>query len=178
VQQFTVPQFIDVEDKIIGPITTRQFVILMAGFILMAALYKIFDFSLFAVSALVIFAVSGVFAFLKINGRPFHFFVLNFVQTSKRPKLRVWNNSDKDLFDEAVMDVNLAKNKKRTASSKDGTMKSYNQSRLAELSLIVDTKGSYRGFDDSETMDISQLAKSNRNKSIGESVSTKRIEIF
>ncbi|KKS92044.1 MAG: hypothetical protein UV69_C0039G0006, partial [Parcubacteria group bacterium GW2011_GWE2_43_12] len=30
-QQFVVPQFIDVEDKIIGPITVRQFIIIMVG---------------------------------------------------------------------------------------------------------------------------------------------------
>ena len=30
-QMFTVPQFIDVEDKIIGPITTRQFIICLVG---------------------------------------------------------------------------------------------------------------------------------------------------
>ena len=30
-QQFTVPQFIDVEPKIIGPITTRQFLIFLAA---------------------------------------------------------------------------------------------------------------------------------------------------
>ena len=44
-QQFTVPQFIDVEDKIIGPITTRQFVIMLAGFTLIGISYKLFDFS-------------------------------------------------------------------------------------------------------------------------------------
>ena len=42
-QQFTVPQFIDFEDKIIGPITTRQFLILMGGFVAIALCYAIFD---------------------------------------------------------------------------------------------------------------------------------------
>ena len=36
--QFVVPQFIDVEDKIFGPVTTRQFVILLvAGLVLFVA---------------------------------------------------------------------------------------------------------------------------------------------
>ena len=29
--QFVAPQFIDVEDRIIGPITTRQFVMMIGG---------------------------------------------------------------------------------------------------------------------------------------------------
>ena len=29
--QFVVPQFIEVEDKIFGPVTTRQFVVLLIG---------------------------------------------------------------------------------------------------------------------------------------------------
>ncbi|MDO8260800.1 MAG: PrgI family protein, partial [Candidatus Magasanikbacteria bacterium] len=91
-QQFTVPQFIDVEDKIIGPITVRQFIIMLTGFVFIGIGYKLFDFSLFLVVGILIFGVSGIFAFLKINGMPFHFFILNFVQTFKKPGLRVWNN--------------------------------------------------------------------------------------
>ena len=76
-QQFVVPQFIDVEDKIIGPITTRQFIVLLAGFLIIAVSYKLFDFSLFVTFGLLVFAITSIFAFLKINGRPFHYFVLN-----------------------------------------------------------------------------------------------------
>ena len=42
-QKFIVPQFIDVESKIIGPITTRQFLIMLAGLILGFAAYKLSD---------------------------------------------------------------------------------------------------------------------------------------
>lgn len=137
-QQFVVPQFIDVEDKVIGPITTRQFIIMLAGFLIIAIFYKIFDFSLFVVSGLIVFTISGIFAFLKINGRPFHFFVLNLLQTLKRTRLRVWQHlmiGDNYGVEESysMPTVNLAQDKR------------YTTSRLAELSLIVDTKGAYQG---------------------------------
>lgn len=137
--QFTVPQFIDVEDKIIGPLTTRQFLIMLTGFIFIGIGYKIYDFSLFVVSGLIIFAISGVFAFLKINGMPFHFFVLNFLQTLKKPSLRVWNKilNKSDLAKEEKIEIH-----------KDFSVappKKINTSRLTELSLIVDTQGSYKG---------------------------------
>ena len=46
-EQITVPQFLDVEDRIIGPITVRQFVILLVGSGLIFAAYKLSDFALF-----------------------------------------------------------------------------------------------------------------------------------
>ena len=51
-EQFTVPQFIDVEDKVIGPITVRQFIILLfgGGFIFIA--YRLSDFVLFLIAFL------------------------------------------------------------------------------------------------------------------------------
>ena len=42
--QFTVPQFIDAEDKIIGPITGRQFIIMMVVIIVDIILYSILPF--------------------------------------------------------------------------------------------------------------------------------------
>ncbi|MDD2684439.1 MAG: PrgI family protein [Candidatus Cloacimonetes bacterium] len=137
-QQFTVPQFIDVESKIIGPITTRQFLILLGAAIIIAISYKIFDFSLFLVVGFVTLGIAALFAFIKVNARPFHLFVLNILQTSRRPNLRVWNHR-----------VNFIDKKDPAApiNVEPGTTprKVFKESRLAELSLIVDTKGRYRG---------------------------------
>lgn len=145
-QQFVVPQFIDVEDKIIGPITVRQFIILLSGFLLIGLEYKLFDFSLFIVSALFVFALTGIIAFLKINGRPFHYFILNLFQTLKRPKLRIWHFVTNDFAYEV-------EKKSFVTTAKTAPDKHYSASRLAELSLIVDTKGAYQGEGvESETM--------------------------
>ena len=151
-QQFVVPQFIDVEDKIIGPITTRQFVIMLAGFLIIAIFYKIFDFSLFVVSGLLVLAISGIFAFLKINGRPFHYFVLNLFQTFKRPKLRVWYNN----FLALGNDYGFEKSRV-TPINRVITDKHFSNSRLAELSLIVDTKGAYQG--DNNEIEIKNVGR-------------------
>jgi len=142
-QQFVVPQFIDVEDKIIGPITTRQFIVMLVGFLIIAVSYKIFDFSLFITFGLLVLAVTGVFAFLRINGRPFHYFVLNLFQTFKRPRLRVWYNSLLTSGDNYGIEESRFAPPAAVASDKH-----FIASRLAELSLIVDTKGAYRGESD------------------------------
>jgi len=137
-QQFTVPQFIDVESKIIGPITTRQFLILLAAAIIIAISYKIFDFSLFLVVAIATFGIAATFAFIKVNARPFHLFVLNLVQTIRRPNLRVWDN--KISF---IDSVDIAAPIRVEANTP--ARKVFKESRLAELSLVVDTKGRYKG---------------------------------
>lgn len=139
-QQFVVPQFIDVEDKIIGPITTRQFIVLLAGFLIIAVSYKLFDFSLFVTFGLLVFAITSIFAFLKINGRPFHYFVLNLFQTFKRPRLRVWHNGSSSTSDDYGIEES-----RFSPTAKVSQDKHYTSSRLAELSLIVDTKGAYQG---------------------------------
>lgn len=137
-QQFTVPQFIDVENQIIGPITTRQFMIFLAGAIICGISYKLVDFSLFMTITIIVLVLMIVFAFVKINGRPFHFFVLNAVQTWRRPNLRVWRHQGSGTGqDEKLPIVDL---KPPMASPKF-----YKKSRLAELALIVDTKGRYQG---------------------------------
>jgi len=138
-QQFTVPQFIDVESKIIGPITTRQFLIILFSAILIGLCYRLFDFGLFLFLAVLIVIIASLFSFVKINGRPFHFFVLNIIQTIRRPNLRVWNNSNNVMTTEdKIKTGNLSE-------SKPIIKEYYKKSRLAEVALIVDTKGRYKG---------------------------------
>jgi hypothetical protein len=138
-QQFTVPQFIDIESKIIGPITTRQFVIFLGSALVIGLSYRIFDFALFITITVVVSIIAILFAFVKINGRPFHFFILNATQTLRRPKLRVWNNNtimrDKEKNIDVVTKLEVKIEPKEY----------YKKSRLAEVALIVDTQGRYKG---------------------------------
>jgi hypothetical protein len=139
-QQFTVPQFIDVESKVIGPITARQFLIFIAALVFGGVAYLSFDFELFLVVAVLLIIIAGVFAFLKINGRPFHFFVLNLIQTFKKPKLRVWNHKIGKNLETEIINIEY--------KEKIPRKEFYNKSRLAELSLVVDTKGQYQSTED------------------------------
>ena len=137
-QQFTVPQFIDVEDKIIGPITTRQFIIMLVTAMLIFIVYKIFAFISFVIAAVLIFALGGTLAFVRINGQPFHFFLLNILQTWRSPNIQIWDKLIRDdvlrqQMKAPVVPVLIAiKHKEPVASS-----------RLAEIALTVDTGGVY-----------------------------------
>lgn len=141
--QFIVPQFIDVEDKIFGPVSVRQFLTFLVGFALIFAdyqlVYKIFlpNFWVFAISSIFIFALSGTFAFLRINGRMFHEFLLNLLVTMQKPRLRVWSKrltrEDLVVREEEIERIPPLPVKAPLTASK-----------LTELSLVVDTGGAYR----------------------------------
>jgi len=138
--QFVVPQFLDVEAKIIGPITGRQFGILMVTVLLDFILYRIFlsvvGILLFVVP-LTIFAL--LLAFAKVNGQPLHYLMLNMVRTIRRPRLRVWNN---ELSTKELRSV-LKKEEKEPPPPHPPSKPMLESSRLEELSLIVNTGGLY-----------------------------------
>jgi hypothetical protein len=139
-QQFVVPQFIDVEDKILGPITTRQFIILLVTGIIIFIFYKLMTFIYFVGFSLAIFSIGFVLAFIKINGQPFHYFLLNLFQTVRRPKLRIW---DKELTANELR--KFLKVKEAKVIVPRPVKEPLTASRLSELSLIVNTGGVYKG---------------------------------
>ncbi|MDD5043527.1 MAG: PrgI family protein [Patescibacteria group bacterium] len=141
-RQFVVPQFIDVEDKIIGPVTVRQFIIMLVDAGLIFLSYKLFDFALFVIVGLILFGIGGTIAFLKVNGQPFHFFMLNLIQTYRRPWLKIWNKELENWEIKEKLKITEVK-----LPEKPKVKPKISASRLAELSLIVNTGGVYEGQD-------------------------------
>lgn len=140
-QQFVVPQFIEVESKVIGPISVRQFIILLVTAGLIYVWFELFSFVVFIILAVLSLAVGGTFAFAKVNSQPFHTFILGVIQTVKRPSLAVWRREQQL----RVVEKAGRKDKK----DKDSRKKTFipkpdvSQSHLAELALIMDTEGKY-----------------------------------
>lgn len=136
--QFVVPQFIDVEDKILGPITTRQFGIIMIDALIMFIVYKLLNLT-YAIVVDLAFLVAGlVLAFVRVNGQPFHYFLLNVLQTWRRPMKRVWN---KDLSDAEI--IALSKVEIPPPPPPKVYKEAPTTSRLSELALQVNTGGVY-----------------------------------
>lgn len=137
-QQFVVPQFIDVEDKIFGPITTRQFLILLAAGLLIFIAYKYADFALFITILAIIGGLALTFAFVKINGQTFHYFLLNILQTTRRPGLRIWRKE----YSKGELDY-LRQQKPEEVELKE-ELKRAKVERIRDLALIVNTGGFYK----------------------------------
>lgn len=137
--QFVVPQFIDVEDKIFGPVTTRQFLILLVTGLILFIVFKLADVTLFIFLTALIGGSALIIAFVKINGQTFHYFILNIFQTLRRPSLRVWNkNLTKAELNEA------RRGEKVEIMEKVAVVPHLSYSRLRDLSLIVNTGGYYK----------------------------------
>ena len=96
--QFQVPQFIDIEDKIIGPLTLKQFAYIAVGGFVLFLLYYLLQFWLW----LMIGSIVGLFiaglAFFKYNGRPFMVLVFAFFNYFWQPRLYIWK-AEKTLRD-------------------------------------------------------------------------------
>lgn len=134
-QQFTVPQFIDVEDKVIGPLSVRQFIIILVVFGFIGLSYKVFDFTLFLTISVFLLLIGALFAFIKVNGAPFHYFLLNMLQTLLKPKLRLWGKLDQALAEASPPEMPVYQ--------EVAEPRRYSMSHLNSLALIVDTKGYY-----------------------------------
>ncbi len=101
--------------------------------------YKLLQTAYFILALIPTAGLAATFAFIKINGQPFHLFFVNFLQTQVRPKLRVWN---KDLSLQELKGaqkvvglptVEKVQLKKRPSSTK-----------LRDLALVVNTGGVYK----------------------------------
>lgn len=153
--QFAVPQFIEAESKVIGPISVRQFIILLGTAGVVFVLYELLSFWIFILPGLVTLGIGLVFSFAKVNSQPFHVFILSIIQTFRRPRLSVWNH-------QGIAPIIAGKNKRnkpdRTAPpAAKGDM---TESRLAELSLIVDSGGKYSP---SNPMNPSEYGRARKN---------------
>ncbi len=131
--QFRVPQFIDMEDKVVGPLTLKQF-----GYILGAGGFSfiIWTFiSIKIIAVVLILVVSGLFlslAFVKINNRPFGdllesafaYYTGSKIYTWKQPKEQTESTSN---IEKVVADA-----------EKEITVSKVNKDRLHEVSLGLD----------------------------------------
>jgi len=69
--KFQVPQFIETETKLIGPLTLKQFLFVAGGLSMIAMEYILFSGFIFLVAALLTAAFFGSLAFVKVDGQPF-----------------------------------------------------------------------------------------------------------
>ncbi len=141
-QQFVVPQFIEVEDKIFGPITTRQFLIILAAGTLIFLAYRFGDLALFIFTVVVVGGSAAMLAFAKVNGQNFHYFLLNIIQTLRKPSLRVWQKS----YTKEELNY-LRKLGATKPEVKEVAVVPVKRERIRDLALLVNTGGFYKPED-------------------------------
>lgn len=93
--KFEVPQFIDIEDKVFGPLTFKQFVYL-AGAAGVSVVIWVFVPLLIGIPLIgVCIALGAMLAFYKINNKPFVSFLESAFRYSLAHKLYIWKKIPK-----------------------------------------------------------------------------------
>lgn len=92
--QFQVPQFIETEDKIIGPLTIKQFLYIAAGGALCFALFFFLEPIYWILFTMFIMPISAALAFIQINGRPLPMVMLAAMGYYWKPRFYVWKRKD------------------------------------------------------------------------------------
>lgn len=95
--KFTVPQFIERETPIVGPLTLRQFIFIAIGGGICFFLYFIFaksNFFLFIVLSVITLGTFFAFAFLQIGGKSLPTVLVNALKFTFGPKKYLWRKRE------------------------------------------------------------------------------------
>ncbi|MEY4440787.1 MAG: hypothetical protein RLY49_413 [Candidatus Parcubacteria bacterium] len=133
--RYQVPQFIEIEDKIFGPLTFKQFLYVgggaAIGFIFWTMAPKIIAFVIGG--PLVAFFMAA--AFYRVNGRPFLVFVEGAIKYFLSSKLYIWKKTEKKPVN------NHEEIKEQTPM----TLPKLSQSKLKEISWGLDVQDRFDG---------------------------------
>jgi uncharacterized membrane protein len=128
--RFQVPQFIDVEDKIFGPFTLKQFIYIAGGLSIAVASVTLLGVFLGLLVASPIVILAGALAFYKVNNRPFINFLESAFKYSAKSKLYIWQKKEPE---EKVMEE-----KERKYSSL--VVPNLSSSKLKDMNWELDVK--------------------------------------
>ncbi len=96
--RFEVPQFIEIEDKIFGPLTWRQFLYIGGGVGMGVVLFLTTSFLIFLIIGLPLALLAGALAFYPVNNRPFSFFLEAIINYLKGTKLYIWKQKEQAVY--------------------------------------------------------------------------------
>jgi len=120
--QFQVPQFIEIEDKIIGPLTIKQFLFIAASAGLSFMLFFVIKFWLWIIIAMILMVIGLAFAFIKINGQPLIKVTFSAIQFFIRPRLYLWQ---REMIVKEVVLPEIKKIKEQNVVAKRESLKKF-----------------------------------------------------
>ena len=104
--QFKVPQFIDIEDKIFGPLTWKQFAYTLGGAGIVYLIFKVIPSTI--VAGIVSIPIGGFFlalAFVKYNNKNFIDILQDGLSFILGNRVYTWQKSDEQSRDELISSV-------------------------------------------------------------------------
>ena len=127
--KYQVPQFIEVEDKIIGPFTIKQFIYVVGGAGMSFIVYNYLPIYISLILIAIIAPFSLALAFYKINNKPFIDFLESAFMFYTKQNLYIWKKEDKK----------IVQTKTQTATTNPQVyVPRLSDSKLKELSWTLD----------------------------------------
>ncbi|MDF1498195.1 MAG: PrgI family protein [Patescibacteria group bacterium] len=140
--QYSVPQFINVEDKVVGPFTGKQALFLVGGFMVLILLFTFLDFIIFIVIAIPIIIITILFAFWKPKGITVSRWIANFLNFYTAPHLYIWRREP---------EIRMFKPAQKKKSVHDFQAIPVSRNRIKELAWLLDTSTSISMSYETET---------------------------
>ncbi len=134
--RFQVPQFIERETRIAGPLTFKQFSILAIAFMIVVLLWLTFaktNFFIFLVTSIFSVGLFAGFAFVNIGGRPLLSVMGNFFSFFTTPRIYVWR---KKALPPKIIWKKMAEN---APKKEEVVLKIAERSRLLQLANRLET---------------------------------------
>jgi len=100
--QYQVPQFIEIEDKIFGPLTLKQFLYLAGGAGICLIFFTFLPLFLVVILGIPVMAFAGALAFYEVNGRPMIIAVEHAIGYFFGGKLYLWKQHQREAPKEAA----------------------------------------------------------------------------
>ena len=122
--QFQVPQFTDVEDKIFGPLTLKQFIYVAGGIGVGFLLWRYLP-SLIAIPlAVAIVGFAAALAFVKVNKKPLIVTLEAAFMYFVHKKLYLWNSNYKNAKKRTQTETSLPQSQQDIPSVSENKLKS------------------------------------------------------
>jgi len=137
--RFTLPQFIEHEAKIVGPLTFKQFIFVgVAGAICFIFYFSIgkTNFSIFLMLSIIVLGVGAGLAFLKVGGRELPTILANFFRFSLGSRFFIWKRGGAIVTFSKEMEIKKEGGKKETPLKNVGT----SQLKKMGAKLEIETK--------------------------------------
>ena len=132
--RFTVPQFIDVEDKIFGPLTLKQAIYIAGSIGWVAFVYLQFGFFVAVILGTPVLVIAFLLAFVKVHGRAFINVLASAFFYAVKSKLYLWKQTPKKKH--IVDDIQTQTTSEQSVQS---TPANLTQSNLKKLAWTLDT---------------------------------------
>ena len=130
--QFQVPQFLEIEDKIFGPFTFREFAYLAGGGGMCFVLYKILGLFWGFIPILIMAGLALMLTFYKPNNKPFINMLESVLKYGFQNKLYIWKKRKEKI----IRNAEVLKQATYQIEGEQGL----NSSKLRDLAWSLDIK--------------------------------------